>query len=53
VADGHELDVALGERGVQVECLLPGDAEDALDPLGGEALDQELGDRGHGGEGYG
>jgi hypothetical protein len=53
VADRDELDVAAGEGLVQIERLLAGNAEDALDALGSEALDQELGDGGHGGEGYG
>ena len=43
VADGDELDRGVGQRLVEVERLLAGDAEHVLDALGLEALDEHIG----------
>ena len=43
VADGDERDRGVGERLVEVERLLARDAEDVLDALGLEALDEDVG----------
>ena len=43
VADGHEGDRRAVERLAQVQRLLAGDAEDVLDALGLEALDEHVG----------
>ena len=42
VAHRHELDGRVGQRLVQVERLLAGDAEDVRDALGLEALDEDV-----------
>ena len=47
VADGDEGDRGVGQRLVEVERLLARDAEDVLDALGLEALDEDVGCASH------
>ena len=42
VADGNELDRGVGQRLVEVERLLAGNAEDVLNALGLQALDEHI-----------